>query len=1173
MMNSSDYLEWLSKELVRNISYTALVYNNPKLSIVRLSKGKTENDEISEEERNKSPVEIIEEISNITKDDNDAVDKRIEKLLRIRYITVYVDDKSDKRSIVANLIDVAINKIRNEKNVDISETLKNAVESIQKDAKKWRITNSNKLRPYHYDQTIEQFYSINSYEFVENERDEYKWRSDTMEGMIPHFNHRTHTLISSVLFAIFSRLNEYSNIELEAILFLLYKIKERFLEGYLELSLNRKWSLKFSDLSSSKIRIYSSKVIHASCAMLSILHADPIDPYFLCQIISAYEIIPANAAKLLSSPMTQYIGIAQLRSTLTVSTQKAAESVSISTPNVARLDQKQIDDWENEMEEYSLPSSLLVLMMKRNIRDVEVKTFFLIFNCFSATFHVGHRIDNQQDAIEDQVTVDYSSNIDREMYDQYYHKLKRMFTQEIADYVDAMKIKYNSDVTAESLSALANSSNGYSREVKFIDRNIKTTKKLLHLDDDLLNNPNFQDIKSIMQKGIPMGTRNVPARQTRGIFILPWQVAAIQHTLAEFMYNRAKRGAQMASFAEAYTSKAASLTYGILAQATSNAEQLIVYTDVSQWDASQHNTEPYRSAWINAVHEARNMYKSRREEEPKMLGMNVLDKMIEIQESLLNSNLILESKGSKRDIKYIKYHGVASGEKTTKIGNSYANVALIDTVLRNLNVDIPSMRVTHIRVDGDDNVVTMYASENIAYIQERLKETYKKMNVRVKALASYTGLEMAKRFIICGKIFERGAISIFTAERPYGTDVSHQAITGSLLYSSSVNAYRGFGDRYMDFMSDVLIPPSSSLRVTGRLRVMLSPVTLFATGPVSFEVTPYGLGGRMRFFSSSEENMKLFKLLTSSLSISVQPDEVKLYSKTTNFNNRVEVMKLSVRDAMQSSAKIITDIMRDKEEQKTLGVPNVQTQKNRQQIETARKTLSKYEEKLTVPKLYYPEQIFNLIFASSRMEPYSSNNPNIVYIHNSIGVRLLQEQLGVRMSDRHIFSKPKNTLYDLVSKKSPIKISPSDISKYAEKYDLSKLEEKKKFLIDLGLTGSELRFYLSSKLLMHDILVSKYDKLYETPGFGATQLTSIPLDLTSAETVFKINFAMPQVYYEILMLILLYEYVNYVLFTGKRFTAYVTVSSPKDIAKLVSKLITMIDNIQLDTVNFQDVVY
>nr|WBV74308.1 VP1 [Bat RVJ-like rotavirus BtSY2] len=1172
-MRSQDYLEWLSRAIVRNVSYISLVYNQPKLSIVKLKNTKENGEVKSEEEKNQTPTQILDYLSKIVENESISIDDRINELLRIRYITIYVDDKSDKRSIVFSLIDKLISEITTRGGNKTNKTLADAVRMIENEANIWKIENASKLRQYHYDQPVGNFFKLNRFEFLQNDRDEYKWRSDTLEGMIPHFNHRTHTLVSSIIFAVMSRIGNYSFEQLDALLFLLSKIKTKMRDGYLELSMNRKWSISFKELETSTIMLYSAKVIHACCAMISILHANPIDPYFLCQVVTAYEIIPANAAKLLSSPMTQYIGIAQLNSNITVSTRKAAESVSISQPNNKRVEKEQLDSWHNEMQEYPLRSSRLVQLMQQHITDVPIDVFFKIFNCFSATFHVGHRIDNQQDAIEDQVSVDYSSDVDREMYDQYYYRLKRMFTDEIVDYVEEMHHKYNSDVTAESLSALANSSNGYSREVQFIDRKIKTTKKLLHLDDDLLRGDDFQDIKGIMSKGIPMGTRNVPARQTRGIFILPWQVAAVQHTLAEFMYKRAKKGAQLASFAEAYTSKAASLTYGILAEATSTAEQLIVYTDVSQWDASQHNTEPYRSAWINAVKEARNLYKIHPKDEPKILGMNVLDKMIDIQEALLNSKLILESKGSERHPKVIKYHGVASGEKTTKIGNSYANVALIDTVLRNLNITVPSMRVTHIRVDGDDNVVTMYASENIAYIQDQLKNTYKKMNVRVKALASYTGLEMAKRFIICGKIFERGAISIFTAERPYGTDVSHQAITGSLIYSSSVNAYRGFGDEYMRFMLDTLVPASASIRVTGRLRILLSPVTLFATGPVSFEVTPYGLGGRMRFFTENENNMKLFKLLTSSLAISVQPDEVKLYSKTESFKNRVDTIRRAIQINMQSEARVIIGIMEDKEQQKTLGVPNVQTQKNRQQIDEARKALSKYEEKIKIPKIFYPEEIFNLVLKNSRVEEFTTSTPKIVYIHNSKRIYLLQEQLGVRMSERHLFSKPKNTLFDIVSRKSPIKISPSDLSKHAEFYDLSKLENKKRFLFDLGLTGSELRYYLNSKLLMHDLLISKYDKLYETPGFGATQLTSIPLDLSAAETIFKINIPMPRVYYEILMLILLYEYVNYVLFTGKRFIAHVTVTTPQEAAKVTSRLMTMIDNIQLDVVNFKDEVF
>ncbi|APQ41753.1 VP1 [Rotavirus J] len=1168
-MDAADYLEWLSRSTVRNLAYTSLVYSNPKVAIVKIN-DENENFE-SVEQRQNSPSQIIEEISQIMKS-NKTTDEKLETLLRMRYFSVYVDDKKDKRELVSQMLKKTINEIKTSNECD--EMIKDATERIASQARKWKIKNGKSLRPYHHDQPISNFLKTNEFEVLKNEKDEYRWRSDTLEGTIPHYNHRTHTLISSLVFALQSRIHEYSGCKASAIKYLLVKIQERYEEGYLELLPNRKWSLSYSEIFNSKIRLYSAKVIHAASAMITLAHADPIDHVFLCQIISAFEIIPANAAKLLSSPMTLYIGIAQLKSNEVVSTSSAAEVSPTLNPNVQKLSDDQINEWNQEMDEYPLHESIMVKHMKKNIYNVNIESFYLIFNCFSATFHVGHRIDNQQDAIEDQVSVNYTSDVDREMYDQYYHMMKRMFRDEIAFYVDEMAKKFNSDVTAESLSALANSSNGFSKTVTFIDRQIKTTKKLLHLDDDLINNSEgLQNIGAILQNGIPMGTRNVPARQTRGIFILPWQVAAVQHTLAETMYKRAKKGAQNASFAEAYTAKAATLTYGLLAQATSRADQLILYTDVSQWDASQHNTEPYRSAWINAIDEAREIYHVNKSEEPTVLGMNVLDKMKEIQAALLNSKLSIESPGSQRPPKVITYHGVASGEKTTKIGNSYANVALINTILRKVELDLPSIRVTHIRVDGDDNVVTMYVDDNIAKVQSIIKEAYKRMNARVKALASYTGLEMAKRFIISGKIFERGAISIFTAERPYGTDLSAQATTGSLLYSASVNAYRGFGDKYLSFLEDVLVPPSASIRVTGRLRMLLSPVTLFATGPVSFEVTPFGLGGRMRLYSDNEKIMQLFKILTTSLSISVQPDEVKLYSQTKQFDVRVNKIQDSIRRAMNADAKIIIDVARDKEKQKTLGVPNVATTKNRSQIEKARKTLSFKEEKLSKVKDFYPEELFIEFIKNSKVEEFKSVEFTPIYMHNSERIRLLQQQLGVRISDRHLFSKPKNTLLDLVSKHSPIKISPDDLVKYSRKYNLTTLEGKKKFLIDLGLTGSELRYYLSSKLLMHDLLISKYDKLYETPGFGATQLTSIPLDLSAAETIFKCNVPMPHNYYEILMLILLYEYVHYVLFTGKRFTAVITVNSPKNAAKLTSRLMKMIDNLQLDVVSFSDVVY
>uniref|UniRef100_A0AB38ZK97 RNA-directed RNA polymerase n=1 Tax=Crocidura shantungensis seadorna-like virus 2 TaxID=3139546 RepID=A0AB38ZK97_9REOV len=1110
---------------------------------------------------------MIEYLSSKLHDDVSNNDK-LRFFLSIRYFTIYVDDKSDKRDIVKIILDSLLQKIMKNGTI-ISEKLKEQTDSITLQAKKWKIKNASSFKPYHYDQTISNFFSLNPHEFKET-NDPFKWKSDTLEGMIPHYNHRTHTLISSIVFAINSRFKKYNNIQLETLLFLLQIVKDKYVSGYVELQSNRKWSISFQQLQTCQYYLYSQKIIHACCAMISILHSENIDCYFLCQIVSAFMIIPAHAAKQLSSPMTLYIGICQLNSNIVISTDRVAECVSTDLPNVSRLDTKQLEEWKEEFDKYPFSSSNLIQLMNSNIYNVDVNTFKLIFNCFSATFHVGHRIDNPQDAIRDQVTVDYSSDIDREMYDQYYYQLKRMLKKEILHYIETTYNKYGNDVTAESLSALANSSNGFPVEVQFIDRTISTTKKILHLDNALLKNEFLPKYLKIMEEGIPMGTRNVPARQTRGIFILPWQVSAIQHTIAESMYKRAKQGAYSASFAEAYTAKTAILTYGILAQATSKADQLILYTDVSQWDASQHNTEPYRSAWINAIKEARIDSKISYDNEPHVLGLNVLDNMIFIQERLLNSKLLLTSKGSSREDEIINYHGVASGEKTTKIGNSYANIALISTILKNCEIKIPNLRVTHVRVDGDDNVVVAYCDENISDVQQIIKEKYSKMNVRVKALASYTGLEMAKRFIICGKIFERGAISIFTAERPYSSDVSIQSSTGSLLYSSAVNAFRGFGDSYLDFMQDVLIPPSASTRVTGRLRLLLTPVSLFSTGSLSFEVTPYGLGGRMRLFTDDEQLMALYKTITDSISISVTPTDIKSYSKTDQFKIRVSKMTESLQKNMKSQAIIITKILRDKEEQKTLGIPHVNTQKNRQQIDKSRKSLSFVSAKLNIVKDYYPDELFSLIVSHSRIDEPLLFNPHNVYMFENKNLSLLQLQIGVRVSERKLFTKPQNTLMNLINKHSPIHISPSDIFKHSKSYRLDSLEGKKQFLMDVGLSGSELRFYLNSKLLFHDLLVMKYDKLYDAPGFGSVQLNSVPLDLSSAEIVFKIQVNMPTVYYEIMMLLLLYEYVNYVMFTGKVHTFHLRLNDQKEIAKFVSRTMTIIDNIKLDRVMFSD---
>ncbi|AKA63273.1 VP1 [Rotavirus I] len=1162
-MSEKEYLDWLSSSIFRNLLYTSLVYTNAKIGIVELNRD--QKDFRSQETTVLSPIDAIQNIKDRITDD---IALSLKNLLRIRYLTVYVEDKSDKRVLVGRQIDTILSQLK--QRGASTDTINIHVDQISLEAKKLKVKESQKMRPYHTDQTVSNFFTMNQFEFVEG-ADPYKWRSDTLEGMIPHFNHRTHTLISSVIFAVMSRLEKYHREQLDVIYWLMLKVKQRFDDGYLELSRNRKWNISYGDLLTSKIKIYSAKIIHAALAMISIANSTDVIHYFLPQIIAVFEIVPSIAAKQLSSPMTMFIGICQLKSNIVVATTRPHECVATPRKNISRLSDDQRKQWEDERKDYPFASSLMFLEMVKNVDNVQISTFRRIFNSFSATFHVGHRIDNAQDAIEDQVSVKYTSEVDREMYDQYYHQLKNMFKIEISRYLEYMK-KYNNDATAQSMSALANSSNGFSKEVTFIDRKINTTKKMLHMDDDLLKQ-DFSNVREIIERGIPMGTRNVPARQTRGIFILPWQVAVIQHTIAESMYSHAKKGDYGATFAEAYTAKASTLTYGVLAQATSNAEQFILYTDVSQWDASQHNTEPYRSAWINAIDEVRQEKNVDKKTEPVVLGMNVLDKMMDIQKALLNSNLILTSRGSQREDKRIRYHGVASGEKTTKIGNSFANVSLITTVLKKTIQKYPQIRVTHTRVDGDDNVVTMYYNDSMQLLQEEIKKNYELMNARVKALASYTGLEMAKRFIICGKIFERGAISIFTAERPYGTDRSDQAITGSLLYSASVNAYRGFGDEYLHFMQDVLIPPSASIRISGRLRLLLSPVTLFSTGPLSFEVTPAGLGGRMRLFTNSEEIMTLYKSLSEATMVSVEPEEINSYSKTDMFNNRMTIMTEAVKNNMKSEPQSVLKIIREKERQKTLGIPNVQTAKNRMQNEKTKKNLAIIESKLPIVKKFFPEELFMLIKSMCDINQPHCVEHIPIYMYSSSLIKKLHCQLGVRMHESPPLHKPVNILVKMVNAHSPIAISPSDIFNESKSFDLSTFSGKKKFLISLGIVGNELRYYLNSKLLMHDLALAKYDKLYETPGFGATQLTTVPFDLQSAERIFRLTLPMPAQYYEILMLLLTHEYIHYIANGGQRSTFIMRAYQQEELASKISLIMRMIDNLQLDKVNFKDDVY
>nr|QBJ04620.1 MAG: RNA-dependent RNA polymerase [Tasmanian devil-associated rotavirus 1] len=1144
---------WLLDSMVRNIAYTSTVYQNPIYSITRVS---NEGDKISTHEENR--LTSNEMLNLLSKLKNKTIDEQLEYLLSVRHFNCYVDDKKNKRELVSHLLNTTIESLNTSENINL--------DNIENEAKEWMMSNLPSLKSYHIPQTLSSFFNNNQFEFKE-ENDPFRWRSDTIQGMLPNSNHRTHTTISSILFAIQSRIPTYSPKHKSLIKYLLEEIQKWYNSGYLELQPNRKWNVKFSDIHKCNYNIYSTKFIHTACAMISISHAHSIDFDFLAQIYKVFTIIPANAAKILSSPMTLYIGIVLIDGKRIVTTSVTGECKSTDINNSLSLEEFQIRQWWDEFEKYPLKSSSMIKAMNKTINKIiSLDVFMTIFSSFSATFHVGHRIDNPQDAISDQVSVEYSTDVSDELYRRYYYKMENMLTKLLDEYVDYSRISNNFDHTVESISALANSSNGYSREIEFAGRSIKTTKKLLHFDYDITHGNEYEDIGKILGKGISMGTRNVPARQTRGIFILPWQIAVIQHSLAEFLYSKAKKGLRGGAFAEAYTAETAILSYSKLAAATSTAQQIILYTDVSQWDASQHNTVPYRSAWINAIQKIIAKHKDR----PKVMNWDVLEEMIRIQESLLNSDLILESPGSKRKPIKFRYHGVASGEKTTKIGNSIANIALIDAVLDDMCNEITDMRITHIRVDGDDNVTTFYSSRNLETLQPLVVSTYKKLNAKVKALSSRTGLEMAKRFITSGRILERAAISIFTAERPYGTDLSTQTTTGSLLYSSSINAYRTFGPNYRKFMDDVLSPPSSTVRITGRLRLLLSPITLYSIGPLSFEISPSGLGGRIRYHSSNKNFLMKFKYLTKISNVSYTPEDVKKYKESSPFKARADIMISGLQRNISQSAKIIEEIMIDKESQKTLGVPSVQTQKNNKQNFEAIKALSTPSQ--VKVDFYYPEDIWNLVMKYAKVKEIEYTTPYQIYITAEPYVNKLRSQLGTRTTGSHLPSKPENLLFKLIQKNVPFKMSPSDIYTYSQKYKLNNPKEKRRFLYDLAIKGNEAKNYLSTGLLMQDILLCKYDKLWTSPGFGAAQLNTIQLDQISAYKVFRINANIPNNYMHILYLLLLFEYVAEIS-NGMSLRTFDITIPAEEMSSFVSLLLKMIDNIQLDNPRFTDVIY
>ncbi|AGM46725.1 structural protein VP1, partial [Rotavirus A] len=338
-------------------------------------------------------------------------------------------------------------------------------------------------------------------------------------------------------------------------------------------------------------------------------------------------------------------------------------------------------------------------MISEWLVDCSFKKFILMSKIYSWSFHVGFRKQKMIDAAWDQLKTEYTEDVGYEMYNEY-----TMFIRDEIVKMLEVPVKHDDHLLRDSelagLLSMSSASNGESRQLKFGRKTIFSTKKNMHVMDDIAHGrytPGLIPPVNV-DRPIPLGRRDVPGRRTRIIFILPYEYFIAQHAVVEKMLSYAKHTREYAEF---YSQSNQLLSYGDVTRFLSS-NSMVLYTDVSQWDSSQHNTQPFRKGIIMGLDMLSNMTN-----DPKVVQTLNLYKQTQI--NLMDSYVQIPDGNV---IKKIQYGAVASGEKQTKAANSIANLALIKTVLSRI-ANKYSFITKIIRVDGDDNYAVLQFNTDV----------------------------------------------------------------------------------------------------------------------------------------------------------------------------------------------------------------------------------------------------------------------------------------------------------------------------------------------------------------------------------------------------------------------------------------------------------------------------
>nr|WLO36055.1 VP1 [Rotavirus A] len=589
----------------------------------------------------------------------------------------------------------------------------------------------------------------------------------------------------------------------------------------------------------------------------------------------------STLAKIVSSPMSILVAMVDINGTfITTENLELEYSDKYIRHIVTHKTMEELDEMIQKMRKSGLIE--IPNMIESWIANPSPEGFKLMATIYSWSFHVGYRKQKMLDAALDQLKTEYTYDVDNEMYQEYFSYIRSEIIRMLKDpVIHGSKLLKQSELAG--LLSMSSASNGEIRNINFGRKTIFSTKKNMHVMDDIYNNVYNPSLvpKVDASKPIPLGRRDVPGRRTRIIFILPYEYFLAQHAVVEHMLKYAKHTREYAEF---YSQSNQLLSYGDVTRFLSKST-IVLYTDVSQWDSSQHNTQPFRKAIISAL-----AYLQTLTNDPSIA--QTLERYKQTQVNLMDSYVQIPD--GKKILK-IQYGAVASGEKQTKAMNSIANLALIKTVLNRL-ANSYAFKVKLIRVDGDDNYAVLDFPYEITEpmlheVSEFIRDTYARMNAKVKALVSTVGIEIAKRYIAGGKIYFRAGVNLLNNEKRNQETQWDQA---AILYSNYiVNALRGFST-HRDFVLTKIIQ-MTSVAITGSLRLFPSETVLTTNSTfkvfdkndyiVQYGTTPDEVYIQRAFMAVSSQKSSIAEDISSSAKFK---NYVKYVSeKLLHYNNKL----------------------------------------------------------------------------------------------------------------------------------------------------------------------------------------------------------------------------------------------------------------------------------------------